>query len=122
MIGQRAGTPPASPARSVQAARRWEWVGLAGIVGLAILARMGGLAQGFPHEYHWDERLYFHASFYTLANSLAHDSTTWHLIHSYRADLRPFVLPASRLRLAAVALADRPLHAGANLRLRALLP
>ncbi|MDQ2809589.1 MAG: glycosyltransferase family 39 protein, partial [Chloroflexota bacterium] len=100
--------------------RRWEWAVLAGIVGLAILARYSGLTQGFPRDYHWDERLYFHESFYTLANGLAHDSTLsanlpylldlvvltvglpgflggsihnlGDLIHRYLADPQPFVL------------------------------
>ncbi|HMA34929.1 MAG TPA: hypothetical protein VKY74_10670, partial [Chloroflexia bacterium] len=52
-----------------------EWWALAAILLLATLARTSGLAQGFPRDFHWDERIYFHEAFYGLANGLRREST-----------------------------------------------
>jgi len=54
--------------------RRALWI-LGGIVLLAALARYTGLTQGFPRDFHWDERIYFHEALYGLANGLRREST-----------------------------------------------
>jgi hypothetical protein len=54
---------------------RAEALTLGGILLLAVLARYTGLAQGFPRDFHWDERIYFHEALYGLANGLRREST-----------------------------------------------
>ncbi len=54
--------------------RRELWA-LGGILLLATLARYTGLTQGFPRDFHWDERIYFHEALYGLANGLRREST-----------------------------------------------
>ncbi|MGI8588059.1 MAG: ArnT family glycosyltransferase [Chloroflexia bacterium] len=56
-------------------AGRAERLWLAGILLLAVAARYVGLSQGSPHDYHWDENIYFHEAFYGLANGLRREST-----------------------------------------------
>ncbi|HUS17230.1 MAG TPA: hypothetical protein VM536_19715, partial [Chloroflexia bacterium] len=55
--------------------RRPELWLLGAILILAALARYTGLTQGFPRDFHWDERIYFHEAFYGLANGLRREST-----------------------------------------------
>ncbi|HEX6606670.1 MAG TPA: glycosyltransferase family 39 protein, partial [Chloroflexia bacterium] len=58
----------------IRGPRRELWL-LGGILLLAALARYTGLTQGFPRDFHWDERIYFHEALYGLANGLRREST-----------------------------------------------
>ncbi len=113
------GGAPAPPARARPWARPELWA-LAGILLLAVAARFAGLGQGFPRDFHWDERIYFHETLYALANGLRREQTVsanlpylmlpgvvllgavqylagqWHsfgdLVRAYIADPAPFLL------------------------------
>src|SRR4051812_1353191 len=71
---QTAPAPEAAPPRRSFHIHREIWT-LIGILALAALARYVGLAQGFPRDFHWDERIYFHEAFYALANGLRREQT-----------------------------------------------
>jgi hypothetical protein len=67
------------------------------LVVLAVAARVVGLAQGLPLDYHYDERIYFHESLFALANGLRRESTV-------SANLPYLLLPVMLLQWAWLAI------------------
>ena len=67
------------------------------IVVVAVAARVVGLAQGLPADYHYDERIYFHESLFAMANGLRRESTV-------SANLPYLLLPVMLLQWAWLAL------------------
>src|SRR5689334_647645 len=71
----RRGAAPTPPPPRMRPRVRPEIWTLVGILIVAALARYTGLTQGFPRDFHWDERIYFHEALYALANGLRREQT-----------------------------------------------